>query len=621
MTIRAGVLAAAAFALYAAPTRAVEQSVIEKAIERGVKFLRQMQLRDGTWRHTLPEVTLGATALCGLTLLECSASPDDDAVKKAASIVRKAAPSLGWTYGISLSILFLDRLGDPSDVPLIESLAVRLLAGQKSSGGWTYMCPLPSPEELRRLQALVEQREAALEARRDLRDLPKRGVSVGDKTIKDVTPQVQAQIRQIESTTPPAGETDNSNTQFAALALWVAQRQGIPVGTAMARMEQRFRATQMPDGGWTYLPGVAIPDASKGVTSGDYQGANPGQPTYGSSATMTCAGILAVAISHGTGKSKRTPEQDKTLRDGLRALSTAIDQPVGDHPELIPRAAGKSYYFLWSVERVCVILDLDTIDKKDWYTWGAEILLKNQQDHGAWVGAYADHGCADTCFALLFLRRSNLARDLTARIKGRIKDEHILRGSVGAPKGMPKALKPGIEDSDKARVDGPRPNPNTSAAAEPKKAPDSTPPAPGTSASLAEELLKARDGEREAILEKFRMGKGVEFTEALVNAIRQLGGDARKQARETLALRLARMKAETLAEYLQDEEAEIRSAAALACAKKQLKPEIPQIIPLLRDPERIVSSAARDALKQLTGRDLGDSAEAWDAWWKKQGKP
>ena len=35
------------------------------------------------------------------------------------------------TYTLSLGILFLDRLGDPADIPLIESMAVRLLGLQR----------------------------------------------------------------------------------------------------------------------------------------------------------------------------------------------------------------------------------------------------------------------------------------------------------------------------------------------------------------------------------------------------------------------------------------------------------------------------------------------------------
>ena len=50
-------------------------------------------------------------------------------------------------------------------------------------------------------------------------------------------------------------------------------------------------------------------------------------------------------------------------------------------------------------------LDMKTIGQKDWYGWGAEILLENQTADGSWNGDYATGG-VDTCFALLFLRRA-----------------------------------------------------------------------------------------------------------------------------------------------------------------------------------------------------------------------
>jgi len=51
-------------------------------------------------------------------------------VQNAADAVRKDALRLTHNYSISTSLLFLDRLGDPQDVPFIESLAVRLLAAR-----------------------------------------------------------------------------------------------------------------------------------------------------------------------------------------------------------------------------------------------------------------------------------------------------------------------------------------------------------------------------------------------------------------------------------------------------------------------------------------------------------
>jgi HEAT repeat protein len=81
------------------------------------------------------------------------------------------------------------------------------------------------------------------------------------------------------------------------------------------------------------------------------------------------------------------------------------------------------------------------------------------------------------------------------------------------------------------------------------------------------------------------------------------------------------MKDETLGSYLKDDDAEIRRAAALACALKESKALVPLIIPLLDDPQKdIVPRAAQLALKALAGQDLGPSRDAWQAWWDKQGK-
>src|SRR5207248_841449 len=86
---------------------------------------------------------------------------------------------------------------------------------------------------------------------------------------------------------------------------------------------------------------------------------------------------------------------------------------------------------LWSLERVAVDLSMETIGGKNWYDWGAEVLLKNQESNGSWQGAYGQYG-ADTCFALLFLRRANLAKDLSASLRNKVKDTAELRsGGIG----------------------------------------------------------------------------------------------------------------------------------------------------------------------------------------------
>src|SRR5260370_20049624 len=61
------------------------------------------------------------------------------------------------TYGLALSILLLDRVGDPRDRPLIQALALRLIAGQTTTGGWSYKCPILSGPVHKDLFALLKK--------------------------------------------------------------------------------------------------------------------------------------------------------------------------------------------------------------------------------------------------------------------------------------------------------------------------------------------------------------------------------------------------------------------------------------------------------------------------------
>src|SRR5262249_59020404 len=95
--------------------------------------------------------------------------------------VRKGAVTEKLTYSLALAILFLDRLNEPADQALIESMAVRLMGGQTRAGGWTYDCPEPSAREKERLTKHLQQRNELvgrreppkpIEGRRDVKDLP-----------------------------------------------------------------------------------------------------------------------------------------------------------------------------------------------------------------------------------------------------------------------------------------------------------------------------------------------------------------------------------------------------------------------------------------------------------------
>jgi hypothetical protein len=182
----------------------------------------------------------------------------------------------------------------------------------------------------------------------------------------------------------------------------MARRYGVPVDGALLRTEARYRSSQNPDGGWGYVP--------------------PTKDPVQSTPTMTCAGTFGLVVAHrsvaaqvregSTRVKARDLARDRNLNMALLALSPLVGQPAGGREDVVPpKIEAKSFYFLWALERVCVGLDLKTLGKKDWYAWGTEILLASQQDDGGWKGEFAPSS-ADTCFALLFLKRSNLTRDL-----------------------------------------------------------------------------------------------------------------------------------------------------------------------------------------------------------------
>jgi hypothetical protein len=618
--------------------RGADTQQVQKAIDRGVAYLKGFQGRDGAWAYTEEVVqtrdrggpTVGATALAGLTLLECGVPADDAAVQKAAGVVREASLQLTMTYALSLSVLFLDRLDDPADEVLIDSMGLRLLAGQNPlSGGWSYDCP-PLPEaEVKRLRGSLGQRA---EAGRP----PK-----GQRTLRDLPDVIQAEWKQLDRPGANAAlatlATDNSNTHLAVLALWVAHRQGLPVGAALKRIDHRFHTSQNADGGWAYMP---------------LQGGRPdlAHLAVRSTPSMTCAALIGLALSHGsalqaslrTGQERSPsasagpdPGKDMQIRRALVYVANEIGKeqdwlpgsrvaaepfaPGGQRLPGAPASAARSgsgnqnlFYGLWTLERMAVAYGFTTIGKKDWYAWGSELLLQKQEPNGGWRGEYVGGGC-DTCFALLFLTRANLARDVTAVLKGRVGNPGGRDRGAGAAQGEGPGEKPAV------RVPGPA-----------RTRPADTDRNDAEADRLAAELVDAEDGNQAEVLGRLRDSKGAVYTQALAQAIPKLTGGAKAKARDALADRLTRMTSGTLKDKLSDDDAEVRRAAALASAMKEERSYVPRLIELLADKEPAVVHAAHAALKSLTDRDFGPEPDAkpaevaqaimrWNSWWRQNG--
>jgi hypothetical protein len=192
---------------------------------------------------------------------------------------------------------------------------------------------------------------------------------------------------------------DNSNTQFAILGLWVAQRYGVPARSALLATARYFQNTQAGDGSWSYH--------AKAAANRD---------------SMTCAGLMSLAmrygVSSGQGRDIRPDHpisiQDPAVLRGLRYLARSLDKIVVDGNRIVGVEARDPFYFLWSLERMAVIYDLNKVGEREWYPWAAQLLVEAQGRDGRWLGI-ADP--AATCFALLVLKRSNLARDLKLTVQ------------------------------------------------------------------------------------------------------------------------------------------------------------------------------------------------------------
>jgi hypothetical protein len=412
-----------------------EQEKVNKVIDRGVQWLQKHQTPSGSWGP--PGLhPIGLTALPALTLLECGVPADDPAIQKAANRVRKAIPKLDRTYELSLAILFLDRLGDAADDKLIQTCALRLAAGQSPAGGWTYKCPLLNPQQEKDLLLVMRQMRPknALDLFVGGSDGPplNKDIQGGSTDSKLLTPdstlpmdpqaykkaldQLPPDLRNLSSLQPPEKSrkmpgrdiTDNSNTQFAILGLSAAHKHDLPLERTLALIVRRFRTSQAPNGHWGYH------------YSSD--------PELGTPA-MTGAGLLGLAVGLGLAADHLDPQargkrfEDPAIEKGFTFLGEHIGKPLGWKR---PRAKNQkrspiNLYFLWTTERVGVLFNRRQIGGKDWYSWGAELLLDHQKDDGSWMaGGYPGAmpiPIVDTCFALLFLKRANLAKDLTKKLE------------------------------------------------------------------------------------------------------------------------------------------------------------------------------------------------------------
>lgn len=305
---------------------------VREAIQRGAAYLTRQQRPDGTWRPEWVGQEGGITALCTLALLNSGVQPEDPAIQRALAYLRRVEPAR--TYVVSLQTMVLCRAEPHKDLLRIHAnvrwLEQQQIASGPNRGGWSY----------------------------------------------------------------PQGDGDNSNTQFALLALHEAERAGVQVQDRTWRLAKAYwEKCQNPDGSWGY---------------------RRGDPGTGS---MTCAGLASLVIAND----RVEPADARVQGDRILCCQTAQskDDPVqrglqwlASHFSVVQnpgRGPVWHLYYMYGLERVGRLTSRRFIGRHDWYREGADWLLRMKGGPLAdsWSGQFEfeRNGNLATSFALLFLSK------------------------------------------------------------------------------------------------------------------------------------------------------------------------------------------------------------------------
>ncbi len=316
----------------------VSPEQVREAITRGGQYLLKQQGPDGGWTDYMGQPT-GVAALATLALLNSGETAKNPKVAKALDFLEGSALPRA-TYAASLQVMAFCQADPVHYKPKINELALWLEATQikdgKNKGGWHY----------------------------------------GTR-----------------------GEGDNSNTQFAMLALHEAERAGVKVKEQTWKLAEQYwlnnEFRQKEQGSWGY---------------------------YGNSGSgsMTCAAIssLIIARDHiGTGDAAvldgriqccGSGSDDEAIAKGLRWLGRKDIFSVVQNPG----SGGWGLYYLYGLERVGRMTGQrffgEGDNRHDWYREGAEHLVGiHDKFSGYWKGTGPGENDPVVCtsLALLFLSK------------------------------------------------------------------------------------------------------------------------------------------------------------------------------------------------------------------------
>lgn len=332
---------------------------VRAMVERGLAYLTR------TRSERLGEKCL--VALCNIKYYKQVERPAEakkhQSVKEALAACSGAELHHGMTdtsgtvsnYSLGIALMFLCEEDPVANRPLIEKYTAELLKRQKPHGGWGY---------------------------------------------------------------PAQGTGDTSQTQYAVLGMWMAQKVA-KVEVPLAAQESCagwLMRTQAPGGGWGY----------QGNDPGTLTRVNQDQISLSLSAAG-CGSLYMAAdllqVTKSAAEQKERPGPFKEIESATEAkppkkgpLTKTLDPEVinqylkaGDawfQANYKIESNGWQHYYMYALERYESFKDLADgkwTDEPRWYNQGVEHLRGSQSSEGFWQGQ--DNASVATAFAILFLLR------------------------------------------------------------------------------------------------------------------------------------------------------------------------------------------------------------------------
>jgi hypothetical protein len=319
---------------------AVTREEVERAIREGVRFLKSQQRNDGSWTEVDDEARTGTTSLVTLALLTSGEAPESPHVARALTYLRNFDPrTLNSVYAVSLQTMVFAAARPKDDVVRIAANVAWLEESQLKPGDHA---PWP-----------------------------------GSWSYKN----------------SKARHGDNSNSQYALLALNAATEVGVPVRKETWALARNYwKQFQQPDGSWSYTP-----------------------DTNNATGSMTCAGLSSLIITGlkrfqgsevlvGEDRVDHCGEGGADRNVDLAVRWLAANFRVGEN---IGMGHQWKFYYLYGLERAGRLSGVRFFGNHDWYREGAEELVHEQDKFlGYWRGTlYEREPLIATSFALLFLAK------------------------------------------------------------------------------------------------------------------------------------------------------------------------------------------------------------------------